>query len=333
MGRSGPAEPPDYPLFSNALLKPFSRVIIKVILGATPYILINGIITYEQFIPSNEPGQSNLRITGEDISVLMDRDDNPIVHPKQSDPDIIKEIINKYKKYIFKADVIEPSSFEQPSDRDRTPSQQTTDRDHIVSLASKYNYVFYVEPNTTEKGKVTAYWGPPKISKNIQKPLTFNMGPDSNIPQPISFQYNPLSPTFFKGSIHDRNTHRITEIVTNTSKRTRMTNIPSWTVYKEFARHKQFRTTGGLTYEQAINQAQSETDKSMDVITANGELDTLRYGDILRARGLVGLRGVGFQYDGYYYVKSVTHQIRRGDYKQSFTLTRDGLKSNTMRLT
>ena len=102
MGRSGLAEPSDYPLFSNALLKPFSRVVIKMILGATPYILIDGIITHEQFIPSNEPGQSNLIIIGEDISVLMDRDDNPIVHPKQSDPDIIKEIIKKYEIYGFK---------------------------------------------------------------------------------------------------------------------------------------------------------------------------------------------------------------------------------------
>ena len=34
-------------------------------------------------------------------------------------------------------------------------------------------------------------------------------------------------------------------------------------------------------------------------------------------RGLVGLRGAGFSYDGLYYVKSVTHQIKQGDYKQT----------------
>ena len=34
-------------------------------------------------------------------------------------------------------------------------------------------------------------------------------------------------------------------------------------------------------------------------------------------------------YDGLYYVDSVTHNIKRGEYKQSFTLSRDGLISNT----
>jgi hypothetical protein len=36
---------------------------------------------------------------------------------------------------------------------------------------------------------------------------------------------------------------------------------------------------------------------------------------------------VGFNYDGLYYVKSVTHKINMGDYKQSFTITREGLGS------
>ena len=36
-------------------------------------------------------------------------------------------------------------------------------------------------------------------------------------------------------------------------------------------------------------------------------------------------RGAGFSYDGDYYVKSVTHSIRLGEYKQRFTLTREGI--------
>ena len=48
----------------------------------------------------------------------------------------------------------------------------------------------------------------------------------------------------------------------------------------------------------------------------------------LRVR-LVGVRGVGLAYDGLYYVKSVTHSIKPGEYKQSFTLARNGLVSIT----
>ena len=55
----------------------------------------------------------------------------------------------------------------------------------------------------------------------------------------------------------------------------------------------------------------------------------MRYGDILQARGLVGLRGAGYTYDGFYYVKSVTHALQRGGYQQRFTLTREGVGSTT----
>ncbi|HET9991774.1 MAG TPA: hypothetical protein VFQ65_24765, partial [Kofleriaceae bacterium] len=54
-----------------------------------------------------------------------------------------------------------------------------------------------------------------------------------------------------------------------------------------------------------------------------------RYGQILRARNLVGIRGAGIAFDGYYYVTSVSHDIKRGDYKQSFTVAREGLVPTT----
>ncbi|MCO5245695.1 MAG: hypothetical protein M9927_18090, partial [Anaerolineae bacterium] len=64
-----------------------------------------------------------------------------------------------------------------------------------------------------------------------------------------------------------------------------------------------------------------------EVVSGSGELDVLRYGRILKARQLVGVRGAGLAYDGLYYVKSVTHKIKRGEYKQSFELSRNGLIS------
>jgi hypothetical protein len=41
----------------------------------------------------------------------------------------------------------------------------------------------------------------------------------------------------------------------------------------------------------------------------------------------VGLRGAGLTFDGLYYVKSVTHTIRRGSYRQKFVLQREGTMS------
>ena len=47
-----------------------------------------------------------------------------------------------------------------------------------------------------------------------------------------------------------------------------------------------------------------------------------------KARQVAAVRGAGAYYDGKYYVKSVTHNIKRGEYKQSFTLSRGGTGSS-----
>ena len=74
--------------------------------------------------------------------------------------------------------------------------------------------------------------------------------------------------------------------------------------------------------------AQGQTNRSVEkVVVVQGELDALRYGNMLQAPGLVGVRGVGNSYDGNYYVQSVKHTIRRGEYKQQFTLNREGYGS------
>jgi hypothetical protein len=65
-----------------------------------------------------------------------------------------------------------------------------------------------------------------------------------------------------------------------------------------------------------------------DAISASGQLDVLRYGRVFKVRQLAGVRGGGAYYDGQYYVKSVTHNIKRGEYKQSFTLARGGVGSS-----
>ena len=40
------------------------------------------------------------------------------------------------------------------------------------------------------------------------------------------------------------------------------------------------------------------------------------------------MRGAGLAFDGLYYVDSTTHQIKRGEYKQSFALKRNALIAN-----
>ena len=89
------------------------------------------------------------------------------------------------------------------------------------------------------------------------------------------------------------------------------------------------REAAALTFDEALKLAIGRGIQSSAPVTGNGTLNVLRYGQVLRARTLVGVRGAGLTYDGLYYVDGVTHNIKTGEYKQSFNLSRDGLISNT----
>jgi hypothetical protein len=76
----------------------------------------------------------------------------------------------------------------------------------------------------------------------------------------------------------------------------------------------------------------AEAAETADAVTGSGSLDVRRYGRVLKARGLVGVRGVGAAFDGLHFVRSVTSTLQRGSFTQSFELVRNGLLSITPRV-
>jgi hypothetical protein len=85
--------------------------------------------------------------------------------------------------------------------------------------------------------------------------------------------------------------------------------------------------TGKYSLPQAAMIGIAKAAKTAEAVSVSGSLNVLRYGRILKARKTVGLRGAGPAFDGLYYVKRVSHTLKRGEYKQNFTLTRNGLLS------
>jgi hypothetical protein len=84
------------------------------------------------------------------------------------------------------------------------------------------------------------------------------------------------------------------------------------------------RTTGPQNPATAGITALASTTNAPDAFTAEGEVDGVRYGGVMRARGLIGVRGVGLENDGFWYVRKVTHSLTRTDYTQKFSLSREG---------
>jgi hypothetical protein len=324
-GRSGPADLVDYPLLASPLLKPFNRVILLVVFGALPRVLMDGIITHQELTPGSRPGTTTLTVTGEDVTVMMDLEEKSAEYPAQDETIIANLLILGYAQYGLIPTVIPPLAIDPPIPIERVPVQQGTDLQYLKQMADRHGYVFFVTPGPAPFMNM-AYWGPPPRLSLPQRALSVDFGPETNVDS-ISFRTNALAPTRVSGNVQDRSTNQAIPVETFASTRPPLVPQPAL-LTQPSVRTTQLRSSG-LNAMQAFARAQGITDASTDVVTADGQLDALRYGDLLKPRGLAGLRGAGFAHDGIYYVKRVKHSIARGEYKQQFTLTREGSGSIT----
>ncbi|HIK56588.1 MAG TPA: hypothetical protein IGS37_15675 [Synechococcales cyanobacterium M55_K2018_004] len=323
VGRSGSSGLQEYQLLAHPLLRTFNRVIVVVTINGFPRVLMDGIITNQQFSPSAEAGQASFTLTGEDVSVMMDRKTKSEMYPAQDETIIVNRLVLSYAKYGLVPLVIPPPSLDRPIPVERSPTQQVTDLQYIKDLAARFGYVFFIVPGPAV-GANLAYWGPPIRVGIPQKAITVNMGGQTNATS-LSFQHNPLEPKVVEGQVQDRVTNRQIPVRSFTTLRVPLSMKGALNLIAPTKQTEQFRESG-RSLVQAFSRAQATTDQSIDnVVTISGELDTVRYGNLLQLRQLVGLRGVGYSYDGLYYVKRVNHTIRQGEYKQNFTITRDGL--------
>jgi len=325
-GRSGPADLVDFPLLTLPLLRQFSRVILVVTFAGTPKVLMDGFITHRELTPGTTPGASRLSVTGEDVSVLMDLHEKSVEHSAQDEATIATRIILDYSQLGLVPQVIPAPTVDQPLPVNRVPAQLATDHRYLTTIASRFGYVFYVVAGPAE-GTNTAYWGPPVRVGRPQRALSVDLGAEANVRQ-INFRSDGLAPTQVVGRLQDRQTNKSVPVRSATTTRPPLAARPDWQVNLPNVRTTVFRDSG-LTTTQAQARAQGVAEASNDSLTATGTLDTLRYADLLTARGLVGLRGAGLEHDGLYYVKRVTHSIQRGEYTQAFTLTREGAGATT----
>jgi len=319
-GRSGPAELADYPLLTGSDLNVFDRVVVMITFGGgTRQVLMDGVITHRELTPGTLPGTGMLTITGEDVSVMMDLEERVAEHPSQDEASIATALIGRYSRYGLVADVVRPSSAEAPAASERVPVQRGTDLAYLQQMVRRFGHVFYLVPGP-QPASSTAYWGPPVRTGTPQPALSVNLGAETNVVR-IAFRANGLGPIRVTGQNQDPRTGAAAEVSSQGSTRTTLAAAPDW-------QNQNVRTTlfceSGLSTSQALARAQGAADDSSDSVTVTGTVDTLRYGHLLVARGLAGLRGAGRAHDGLYYVQQVTHRISVGEYLQDFVLTRDG---------
>ena len=307
---------------------PIVRVIIIATISGTPEVLIDGVMTNHDVSPGSNPSTSTLTITGEDLSRVMDYIDfSGIPYPAMPPSARVLLILAKYAFLGIVPKVLPSPLLDVPNPLDRIPRQKGKDLPYIKQLADLVGYIFYMEPGS-KPGISFAYWGP-EIKVGVPQPaLNIDMDAHTNV-ESLSFSFNTEKSLIPVVYIQNPQTKLpipipVPDITPLSPPLGAIPPIPKGL--------ERITETAKYNAVQGALIGMARAAESSDVVTGSGSLDVMRYGRRLQARKLVGVRGAGHAYNGLHYVESVTDNIKRGEYKQSFTLSRNGLLSTIPRV-
>ena len=310
---------------SASLATPPLRVLLIVTLNGTPQPLFDGVMTTVEVQAGSRGSAGTVTVTGEDLTKVMDMQDfSGLPFPAMPIEARVALLCAKYAPFGIIPLPIPILFPDVPIPIDKIPAQKGTDLAYIRQLADDVGYVFYIEPGPVP-GTSVAYFGP-EIKIGVPQPaLNVDMDALTNV-ESLNFSFDPTKGVLPIVFIQNQLTRVPIPIpIPNLNP----LQPPLGVISTPIANLKILKDTAKLNPMQAISRGLSEAKKSQDSVSGTGSLDVLRYGRVLKARGLVGVRGAGIAYDGLYYVQSVRSTLKRGEFKQSFTLTRNGLVSIT----
>ncbi|MFD5058175.1 MULTISPECIES: hypothetical protein [unclassified Streptomyces] len=315
-------------LLPEGFFDPKTRVIVATSVKGTPTVILDGLIVRQEVGASNQPGQSTLTVTGEDLTLLMDLEERTDRYPNLAPAQRVDRILRRYADYGIDPWIIREQIHQPPREQLRVDYQTGTDLQYLNELARANGYTFYLEPGA-RLGRSIAFWGPEQRLGQRQHALNVNMDNNSTVDQ-LTFAYDGTAREEPQARVQDPRTRDVRLLAQPDISPLR----PPLGLRASPALKR--KTLSG-TAKKELGQAEAETlaraATSADAISGSGSLDVNRHGYVLRPRELVGVRGSGVTYDGDYYVKSVTHNLRPGSYQQNFTLSREGLiaRSRTVR--
>ena len=301
---------------------PDFRVILIVTLRGFPHVIADGIVTHHQVDTSQQ--QPRLVIQGQGITAAMDRNDetNEFQYPCVPPTERVRLILLKYLRFGLIPAVVPSIGNSVPNPNVTTPLHKGTDLEYVQWLAEREGNDFFILPGPAP-GTNLAYWGPTIRLGAPQPALNADMDVHRNV-ESISFSIDSEQ--------HSQPVVRIQEPNTKFSISIPIPSFnplaPPMGLVRPPARKKS-RSEGAAkhNFADALVKGFAKAIGTQDTVQADGSLNVLRYGHVLRAKNLVSVRGGTHPFDGIYYVDQVTHTIERGKFTQSFKLIRDALVS------
>ncbi|MDG2527887.1 hypothetical protein [Caulobacter endophyticus] len=327
-------------LLPGGFFSPATRFIFSLTIDGVSDVLMDGFVSRVDVSQSNQPGKSTLSITGSDASQMMDQLDlTGLPMPAMPYMAQVAFILARYTPLGVIPVILPPITWSVDNPLRKYRAQQGTDYAHVMMLARDVGYAFYVEP-TPQEGVCTAYWGPDVAGFSpggaidgleIQPALTVNMDQASNV-ESLNFNFDGLSKTLYY-TIYRNSQSGVAVPIPIPDIALNPPLGPEFLMYaknKALSYTRSNDTPAGMAREDVavlISRGLGLAANSANVVGASGALDVARYGRLLKPRRLVAVRGAGPHHDGHYYVRNVTTKLKRGEIKQTFSLTRNALGS------
>jgi phage protein D len=295
------------------------RVEVSVGKGSSiPLISAHVIESHAEF--SNEPGKSLLKVVAMDPTVLMNLDEKVRPWPDMADSDIASAILSEYG---FETDV-ETTTFSR-QEIDTKTIQRATDIQFLQQLAKRNGYECYVEMSpqgVSGSSKGIAHFHKPRVDEKAQGVLSINMGSATNV-NSFKARFEMLKPVIAQATGLEIETQSDQPASAESASVNNLGKSPA--ADNDRPRRVLISQSGMAGSSELQTYAQAMVDESSWAITAEGELNTVAYGDILRAKRPVLVRGAGRQFSGPYYVEKVLHILNGDGYVQRFSLRRNAL--------
>jgi phage protein D len=291
------------------------KIVVSVGSGL-PEPLIDAYVIETSADFSNQPGRSALNVVAMDPTVLMNLEEKIRSWPNMADSDIATTLFGEHG-FTPQVEGTQPTRQEV----DATTTQCGTDIRFLRQLARRNGYECYVEMNPST-GVVEGHFHPPRHEQSAQGVLSVNMGEVTNV-NSFTARYDMLRPTAAQVIGLDIETQADQPAQAESMALTGLGREPA--LSGDRPRRVLLSGTGLAQTGELQTYAQAVVDRSAWAITAEGELNTVAYGGILRAKRPVEVRGAGRQFSGTYYVERVHHTFTGDGYTQRFTLRRNAL--------
>lgn len=277
--------------------------------------LLKGYITHLRPTFGSGLDECHLEIWGMDASVLMDREDKLKDWPNKKDSDIAREIFTGTYRLTAQVEDTELIHDEQVS----TIIQHETDIQFLRRLALRNGYECYVDGDT-------GYFQTPQVSGTSQPVLSVHFGDETNVNR-FHIEANALASANAEMFQVDRDTKEVLDAASTAGSQQALGA-------KGTDSYLAAGMTPGLVYiARAVTTGASEMtalcqglyNEGEWFVTGEGEVAANQYGNVLKPRGPVTIKGIGGTHSGLYYVTHVNHVFTADGYIQQFRVKRNGL--------